>query len=139
VQLSREAEVRFVIADLTTEGRRDASDHRGAENVSVSDDYSWRRACSAATNCVEVAAAMVQVAVRNSKDPDGPVLRFPRGEWRGIVDELERVADSGHLDGGGRCYDCGVMPERLLRLLAAPFAQHPDFDPAWAVEGTVTT
>jgi hypothetical protein len=58
---------------------------------------------------------------------------------RRIVDELERVADSGHLDGGGRCYDCGVMPERLLRLLAAPFAQHPDFDPAWAVEGTVTT
>lgn len=24
-----------------------------------------------------------------------------------------------------------------LKLLAAPFVQHPDFDPAWAAEGTV--
>jgi hypothetical protein len=30
------------------------------------------------------------------------------------------------------------IPCLHLRLLAAPFAQHPDYDPAWAVEGTVT-
>jgi hypothetical protein len=28
--------------------------------------------------------------------------------------------------------------DEFLRLLAAPFDRHPDFDPAWAVEGTVT-
>lgn len=31
------------------------------------------------------------------------------------------------------------VAEPVLKLLAAPFAQHPDYDPAWAVEGTVTT
>jgi hypothetical protein len=31
------------------------------------------------------------------------------------------------------------IPCLHLRLLAAPFAQHPDFDPSWATEGTVTT
>jgi hypothetical protein len=36
-------------------------------------------------NCVEVAEGMVQVAVRDSKDPDGPVLRFPGGAWREFV------------------------------------------------------
>jgi hypothetical protein len=72
----------------------------------VSDDYSWRRACSSATNCVEVGwrkasasmqngncvevdAAMVQVTVRDSKDPDGPVLRFPRGAWVEFVESVK--------------------------------------------------
>jgi hypothetical protein len=27
------------------------------------------------------------------------------------------------------------VSDRLLPALAAPFAQHPDFDPAWAVPG----
>jgi hypothetical protein len=31
-------------------------------------------------NCVEVADIGDQVAVRHSKDPDGPVLHFTRGE-----------------------------------------------------------
>jgi hypothetical protein len=57
--------------------------------VNVSDDYSWRRVCSSATNCVEVAAAMVQVAMRDSKDPGGPVLRFPRGAWREFVEGVK--------------------------------------------------
>jgi hypothetical protein len=57
--------------------------------AAADDDYSWRRACSAATNCVEVDAAMVQVAVRDSKDPDGPVLRFPRGVWREFVEGVK--------------------------------------------------
>ena len=66
----------------------------------MSDDYTWRRATrcgesgqcvevgwrkssrsSESANCVEVAGALVTVAVRDSKDPEGPVLRFPRGAW----------------------------------------------------------
>lgn len=40
-------------------------------------------------NCVEVAAAMVQVAMRDGKDPGGPVLRFPRGAWRAFVEGVK--------------------------------------------------
>jgi hypothetical protein len=37
-------------------------------------------------NCVEVArTALGHVAVRDSKDPCGPQLRFTRDEWRAFV------------------------------------------------------
>ena len=32
-------------------------------------------------DCVEVEVRRDGIAVRDSKDPDGPVLRFTRGEW----------------------------------------------------------
>jgi hypothetical protein len=43
----------------------------------------WRKSvCSLAdTACVEVARTLEGVAVRHSKDPDGPVLRYSRSEW----------------------------------------------------------
>ncbi|GAA3632136.1 DUF397 domain-containing protein [Kineosporia mesophila] len=38
-------------------------------------------------NCVEVAfLGEGRVALRDSKDPEGPVLRFTRGEWSAFVD-----------------------------------------------------
>lgn len=38
-------------------------------------------------NCVEVAfLSEGNVALRDSKDPEGPVLRFNRGEWSAFVD-----------------------------------------------------
>ena len=37
-------------------------------------------------NCVEVALLGDGVAVRDSKDPDGPVLRFTRAEWAAFTD-----------------------------------------------------
>lgn len=48
----------------------------------------WRRAarCSGVNStCVEVAATADGVAVRDSKDPSGPVLRFTAEEWRVFV------------------------------------------------------
>jgi hypothetical protein len=39
-------------------------------------------------NCVEVAAADGQVAVRDSKDRSGPVLAFPPTAWRAFVRDL---------------------------------------------------
>ncbi|MFB4305858.1 DUF397 domain-containing protein [Actinomadura sp. GTD37] len=33
-------------------------------------------------NCVEVAAQAPEIAVRDSKDPDGPTLAFGVAEWR---------------------------------------------------------
>jgi len=38
-------------------------------------------------NCVEVAfLGQGRVALRDSKDPEGPVLRFTPGEWTAFVD-----------------------------------------------------
>jgi hypothetical protein len=45
-------------------------------------------------NCVEVARnAPGTVAVRDSKDPDGPVLRLSPEQWRSLV---ARVKDGQH-------------------------------------------
>lgn len=48
----------------------------------------WRRssACSEGSNCVEVAPFGDGVAVRDSKDPDGPVLLFTRAEIAAFLD-----------------------------------------------------
>jgi hypothetical protein len=38
------------------------------------------------SNCVEVASLPGgQIGVRDSKDPEGPVLRFTSGEWRAFL------------------------------------------------------
>ena len=36
-------------------------------------------------DCVEVAALPGRVAMRDSKDPAGPVLAFTRAEWRAFL------------------------------------------------------
>ena len=36
-------------------------------------------------NCVEVAAAENDIAVRDSKDPDGPRLHFSADDWRAFL------------------------------------------------------
>lgn len=57
----------------------------------------WRkaRASSNGGGCVEVAPlAEGGIAVRDSKDPDGPVLRYTRGEWAAFLDG----AKSGEFD-----------------------------------------
>lgn len=51
----------------------------------------WRkstRSQSGAGQCVEVVAETGRVLVRDSKDPEGPVLACPRGEWRGFLARL---------------------------------------------------
>jgi uncharacterized protein DUF397 len=48
----------------------------------------WRKSSYSSDqgdNCVEVAALPGGVAVRDSQDPDGPVLRFNAGEWRAFL------------------------------------------------------
>ncbi|MDQ3887190.1 MAG: DUF397 domain-containing protein [Actinomycetota bacterium] len=50
----------------------------------------WRRSSrsTATANCVEVAAAGPAVGVRDSKDPEGPVLVLPGPAWAGFVTEI---------------------------------------------------
>ena len=48
----------------------------------------WRRssACTGAdSTCVEIAVGHGVVAVRDSKDAAGPVLRFTAAEWRAFL------------------------------------------------------
>lgn len=51
-------------------------------------ESAWRKASASAGNgqCVEVAALVGGVAVRDSKDPNGPVLRFTRTEIAAFLD-----------------------------------------------------
>jgi len=56
----------------------------------------WRKSSHSGSNgCVEVAHGGDQVAVRDSKDPSGPMLLFTRLEWRAF---LAGVRD-GEFDG----------------------------------------
>ncbi len=47
----------------------------------------WRKSTRSAANgaCVEVAELTGEVLLRDSKDPDGPWLRFDRGTWEEFV------------------------------------------------------
>ena len=57
------------------------------------DNVAWRKSSYSGSNggnCVEVAALPSDsLAVRDSKDPDGPVLTFSRAEWRSFTTVLK--------------------------------------------------
>lgn len=46
----------------------------------------WRKSTrSGSSGCVEIAFLDGQIAVRDSKDRDGPVLRFTHHEWEAFL------------------------------------------------------
>jgi hypothetical protein len=51
----------------------------------------WKKSSysSAQGNCVEVATLRDGAAVRDSKDPSGPVLRFSADVWRQFIAEAK--------------------------------------------------
>jgi hypothetical protein len=52
----------------------------------------WRKSSYSGSNgaaCVEVADAETTVAVRDSKDPDGPRLAFPAEQWRAFTHQIK--------------------------------------------------
>ena len=59
----------------------------------------WRKSSrsngNGGANCVEVAVLEAEVAVRDSKDPQGPALVFAAAEWDAFVDG----AKDGRFDG----------------------------------------
>lgn len=57
-------------------------------------EVNWRKAPCEAHNCVEVATASNGALVRDSKDPEGPILRFGRKEWMAFING----ARSGQFD-----------------------------------------
>ena len=55
----------------------------------------WRKSSYSGNgggNCVEVAHDPHVVAVRDSKNPDGPVLTFSRDEWASFLTRLRTTA-----------------------------------------------
>jgi Domain of unknown function (DUF397) len=59
----------------------------------MANDFScaaWRKSSYTGNkNCVELAHLPGLVGVRDSKDPDGPVLVFTAREMRGLLDRLK--------------------------------------------------
>jgi hypothetical protein len=56
------------------------------------DGIVWRTSSYSAGNggCVEVATAPERVLVRDSKDPDGPMLAVPPTAWRDFLATVTR-------------------------------------------------
>ncbi len=55
------------------------------------EQLSWQKATASANNgCIEIAAALGGVAVRDSKNPSGPVLLYTRHEWSSFLDGAKK-------------------------------------------------
>lgn len=109
-----------VFGALHTEIRRWERRHASAHGVVAAEEHAmpqregrecatstWRRSSHSNTQgnqCVEVAAFGDRIALRDSKNPDGPVLLFSRTEWKEFIQHLGRSANRsvGHGSGLGR-------------------------------------
>jgi Domain of unknown function (DUF397) len=57
----------------------------------------WRKSSHSGggNDCVEIAAVDFRTAVRDSKNPDGPVLRFESACWRTFIGKARSDLSSG--------------------------------------------
>ena len=59
-------------------------------------EWRWRKSSysgNGGADCVEVASGLPDVvAVRDSKNPDGPILTFSRDEWASFITRLRTLA-----------------------------------------------
>jgi Domain of unknown function (DUF397) len=54
----------------------------------------WRKSSYGGANggnCIEIAVAARTVAVRDSKDPDGPVLAFGQNHWQRFANQVKQA------------------------------------------------
>jgi hypothetical protein len=60
-------------------------------------EWRWRKSSysgNGGADCVEVASGLPDVvAVRDSKNPDGPILTFSRDEWASFITRLRTLAE----------------------------------------------
>ena len=55
----------------------------------------WRKSSYSGSNggaCVEVGTAGLAVAVRDSKDPNGPLLAFAADAWKAFAEQVKTSA-----------------------------------------------
>lgn len=66
----------------------------------VAEGVTWRKSTRSAANgnCVEMAQLPGVIAVRDSKDPNGPVLRFSNAAWRDFIASVRGgvIDQTGH-------------------------------------------
>lgn len=57
-------------------------------SASERESLTWLKANSSTANghCVEIASAVGNIAIRDSKDPDGPILVYTTSEFRAFLD-----------------------------------------------------
>lgn len=61
-----------------------------------SNNAAWRVASSCGqTSCVQVASLPDAIAVRDGKDPTGPVLAYPRSAWLEFIAQAKLGAFGG--------------------------------------------
>ncbi|MEJ8647940.1 DUF397 domain-containing protein [Streptomyces sp. MS1.AVA.3] len=72
------------------------SDANGGNCVEFSRDFAWVKSSYSEGNggaCLEFSRALTQphglVPVRDSKNPDGPALVFPAGDWSAFVSAVK--------------------------------------------------
>ncbi|TDD65440.1 DUF397 domain-containing protein [Actinomadura darangshiensis] len=90
-------EVGSVVPVRATQWQKSShSDSSGAECVDVAAvspvDEQWRKSSSSDSSggaCVEVADLAAAVAVRDSKDPDGPKLVFGPSAWQAFASQVK--------------------------------------------------
>jgi hypothetical protein len=78
--------------DLNRIAWRKASYSSGNGGNCVEVATMWRKASYSTGNggaCVEVGTARQAVAVRDSKDPEGPKLTFAPGSWQAFTSRLK--------------------------------------------------
>jgi hypothetical protein len=92
----------------------------GIPDVVLADGRRWRKSVrSAGGNCIEIMplSTVGVVMVRDSKDPEGPVLRYTQAEWEAFL----RGAKSGEFDDtlstagetGGLSVDVNGSPAKI--------------------------
>jgi hypothetical protein len=61
-------------------------------SLSVDGHAAWRKSSYSIANgdCVEAVSRPGEVAVRDSKDPEGKILRYSVGAWRAFVAKLKQ-------------------------------------------------
>ena len=61
-------------------------------NGNCAEVAAWRKSSRSAYNgsCAEAGACRHGVAIRDSKDPDGPILMFSRDAWRRFTADLSK-------------------------------------------------
>jgi Domain of unknown function (DUF397) len=57
-------------------------------SASERENLAWLKARRSTANgqCVEIASAIDNIAIRDSKDPDGPILVYTRSEFRAFLE-----------------------------------------------------
>ena len=59
------------------------------------DSFTWRKSSYSGSNggnCIEIATSTATVAVRDSKDPKGPVLVFGPEDWEQFTSQIKGTA-----------------------------------------------